>query len=196
MQNTWDLDSLLNGKSIEDLFNEYVQEQTKIIELYKTFLANESNFINFLQAMEDFKCLSNRLVNYLTNNYQEDLANQVWNAWLQKLNLQNLEFNKVFSNYDNLVIKNKDKIKTYLLNPTISEYTIEFERIFRYEPYLLTDKEEMLLSQISSYNGGIDDIYATLTDGDLKFSPANDKNGNTIEIKTQADVFKNLKSHD
>lgn len=196
MQNTWDLDSLLNGKSIEDLFNEYVQEQTKIIELYKTFLASESNFINFLQAMEDFKCLSNRLVNYLTNNYQEDLANPVWNAWLQKLNLQNLEFNKVFSNYDNLVIKNKEKIKTYLLNPTISEYTTEFERIFRYEPHLLTDKEEMLLSQISLYNGSIDDIYATLTDGDLKFSHANDQNGNTIEIKTQADVFKNLKSHD
>lgn len=194
--NTWDLESLLNGKTIEELFEEYKQKQNKLISLYSNFLDSENNFINFLIESESFTCLSNRITNYLTNNYQEDLVNPIWNAWLQKLNIQSVEFNKVFSNYDNLIIQNKAKVQQYLTNPLIQEYQTEFNRIFRYENHLLTEKEELLLSQISLYNGGIDDVFSTLTDGDLKFSDAKDKNNNSVEIKTQADVFKNLKSHD
>ena len=194
--NTWDLESLLNGKTIEELFEEYKQKQSKLISLYSNFLDSENNFINFLNESESFTCLSNRITNYLTNNYQEDLVNPIWNAWLQKLNIQSVEFNKVFSNYDNLIIQNKAKVQQYLTNPLIQEYQTEFNRIFRYENHLLTEKEELLLSQISLYNGGIDDVFSTLTDGDLKFSDAKDENNNSIQIKTQADVFKNLKSHD
>ena len=196
MDYKWDLDSLLNGGSLEDLFNEYVNQQNKLMKLYTSFLDTEENFINFLNEEEIFTKISNRLSNYLSNNYQEDLSNPVWISWIQKLNNQSIEFHKLFSNYDNLIIANKDKIVQYLKNPLISEYQRQFDLIFKYEPHILSKENELLMSQIQMYNDGIDDVYSSLVDNDLSFEDAEDMNGNKVKITTQSDIFKNLKSKD
>lgn len=195
-QYKWDLDSLLNNKSLDDLFNQYVEQQNKLMSLYKTFLDSEENFINFLNEEEIYTCLSNRLNNYLSNNYQEDLSNPLWISWIQKLTTQSIEFTKLFSNYDNLIIANKEKVMQYLKNPQISEYQRAFDLIFKYEPHILSTDNELLLSQIGIYGSSVDDIYSTLTDNDLSFADAKDSNGNIVPISTQADIFKNLRSKD
>jgi len=115
---------------------------------------------------------------------------------LQKLSNQSIEFNKVFSDYDNVILANKAKVMQYLQNPKICEYQRSFNLIFRYEPHVLSKDNELLLSQISIYNGGVDDIYSSLTDSDLTFNDAKDSKGNIVKITTQADVFKNLRSQD
>lgn len=196
MDYKWDLDSLLNGKTLDDLFNEYINQQNKLMKLYSSFLDTENNFINFLNEEEIFTKISNRLTNYLSNNYQEDLSNPIWISWIQKLNNQSIEFNKLFSDYDNLIIANKKKIYQYLKNPEISEYQRKFDLIFKYEPHILSKENELLISQIQIYNGGIDDVYTSLIDNDLTFQDAEDMNGNKIKITTQSDIFKNLKSKD
>lgn len=193
---SWDLDYLLNNKSLEDLYDEFVAEQQKLIKLYANFLQSESNFIDFLLQNEKFIKLSNRLHNYLTNNHQENLSDPKWIGWLQKLSNQTIEFNKIFSDYDNVVIANKEKINNYLKNPLIQEYQRTFDLIFRFAKHLLSKENELLMSQISIYNGGIDDVYSTMTDNDLAFADATDSNGNKVKIATQADVFKNLRSQD
>lgn len=193
---TWDLESLLDNDSLSSLYDKVINQQNKLIELYQNFLDSEDNFINFLFENELLIKLSNRLNNYLSNHYQEELSNPQWIGWLQKLSNQSIEFNKVFSDYDNVILANKAKVMQYLQNPKISEYQRSFNLIFRYEPHVLSKDNELLLSQISIYNGGVDDIYSSLTDSDLTFNDAKDSKGNIVKITTQADVFKNLRSQD
>lgn len=193
---TWDLDSLLKGKTLDDLYNDYLTQQAKVMDLYQTFLDTEENFIKFLNEQEVFIKLSNRLMNYLTNNQQEDISNPIWISWIQKVTNQAIEFNKLFSDYENKVIAHKTTIEKYLQNPLITEYKRSFELLFKDEKHLLSKESELLLAQINIYSNSNDDIFSTLTENDFTYKDAIDSKGNIIKINTQADVFKNLRSKD
>ena len=192
----WDLDNILENATLDDLYLSWKNKMELLIKIYPTIFENESNFINWINENDDFEKISNRLYNYISNNQNEDLSSPIWNSWMQKLSNDLVEFSKIMSNYSNLVIKNENKIKSYLQNPQIAEYSREFDLIFRDKPHLLTDDQEKLMAQLSRINPGFEDIYSCLTDNDLKFSDAMDSENNKIEIKTQADIFRNLKSND
>jgi len=66
---------LLDNDSLSSLYDKVINQQNKLIELYKNFLDSEDNFINFLFENEILIKLSNRLNNYLSNHYQEELSN-------------------------------------------------------------------------------------------------------------------------
>lgn len=192
----WDIESLLQGKSLEDLFKKWETQYKKLIDIYPEFCKSIDNFKTWLKENEKLTILSNRLYNYISNSLNEDLANPELNGWMQKLTIKANEYAQTFSNYDNLVIKNKKVITEYLADKKLSEYTRMFELIFKSSKYLLDDKSEKLISKLSIYNGSIDDVYSTLTDNDLLFEDAINEKDKKVPLKTQADVFKNLKSKD
>ena len=194
--NTWDLESILNGESLEDLFKKMELVQNELVELYKSFLKNKNSFTLFLEKEQELIKLSNRIENYVSNKGQENMADPKWIGWMQNLIANNIKFSEKFSDYNTRLIKNEDIIREYLKDENLKEWQREFDLIFRYKNHILSDESEALLSQLSGNNYAVADIYSTLTDNDLKFADAVDSNGNKVELKTQADVFKNLRSMD
>jgi oligoendopeptidase F len=53
-----------------------------------------------------------------------------------------------------------------------------------------------LISKLSIYHDGFDNIFSTLTDSDIKYEDAKDKHGKKVLLKTIADVVFNLNSKD
>ncbi len=192
----WDLDDILESKTLDDLYLSWKEQMEKLIKIYNDIFISEENFINWIEENDKFDQLLNRLYNYISNNQNEDLSSPIWNSWVQKLSNDTVEFSNIMSNYSNLVIKNESKIIEYLKNDKISEYKREFDLIFKNKDHLLSDSEEKIMAQLNRYSSGFEDIYSVLTDNDLTFEDALDSNGNKIEIKTQSDIFKNLKSTD
>lgn len=192
----WDLDDILESKTLDDLYLSWKEQMEKLIKIYNDIFISEENFINWIEENDKFDRLLNRLYNYISNNQNEDLSSPIWNSWVQKLSNDTVEFSNIMSNYSNLVIKNESKILEYLKNEKISEYKREFDLIFKNKDHLLSDSEEKIMAQLNRYSSGFEDIYSVLTDNDLTFEDALDSNGNKIEIKTQSDIFKNLKSTD
>ncbi len=192
----WDLDDILESKTLDDLYLSWKEQMEKLIKIYNDIFISEENFINWIEENDKFDKLLNRLYNYISNNQNEDLSSPIWNSWVQKLSNDTVEFSNIMSNYSNLVIKNESKIIEYLKNDKISEYKREFDLIFKNKDHLLSDSEEKIMAQLNRYSSGFEDIYSVFTDNDLTFEDALDSNGNKIEIKTQSDIFKNLKSTD
>ncbi|MBU3831013.1 MAG: oligoendopeptidase F [Candidatus Ureaplasma intestinipullorum] len=192
----WDLDDILESKTLDDLYLSWKEQMEKLIKIYNDIFISEENFINWIEENDKFDKLLNRLYNYISNNQNEDLSSPIWNSWVQKLSNDTVEFSNIMSNYSNLVIKNESKIIEYLKNDKISEYKREFDLIFKNKDHLLSDSEEKIMAQLNRYSSGFEDIYSVLTDNDLTFEDALDSNGNKVEIKTQSDIFKNLKSTD
>lgn len=192
----WDLDDILESKTLDDLYLSWKEQMERLIKIYNDIFISEENFINWIEENDKFDQLSNRLYNYISNNQNEDLSSPIWNSWGQKLSNDTVEFSNIMSNYSNLVIKNESKIIEYLKNDKISEYKREFDLIFKNKDHLLSDSEEKIMAQLNRYSSGFEDIYSVLTDNDLTFEDALDSNGNIVEIKTQSDIFKNLKSTD
>ena len=97
---------------------------------------------------------------------------------MSKLN----EFSVKTADFTNRVIKEKNNIRVYLENSKISEYSREFELIFRNEAHLLNDTEEKLLAQLAMPLTGYGEVFSVLTDNDLKFNSVLDEKGNLHKI--------------
>lgn len=192
----WDIESILEGKTLNHLFDLWRSKNDYLVELYPCFLDSLELFKKWLKVNEEEAVLSNRVYNYISNSLNENLSSAELNGWMQKLQMTSVIYSEKFSDYENRVLKNKNKIIEYLKDDEISEYKRYFEKLFKFEKYVLDDKSEKLLTTLSSYNSGFDDIYSSLIDNDFKYNSVYDSKGNLVQLKTQADIFKNLKSHD
>ncbi len=193
---SWDLESILKGKTLDQLIEEWVNIQNEVLKAYPNFYGSLNNFKKWLKLGEKLEIISNRVSNYISNNYQEDLSNPKWISYIQKLSKIGNEFSIKISDYDNIVLKNEKLIRSYLKDKSISEYQRSFELIFKTKKHILPENEEKLLSKISRINGGFEHIFSTLTDSDIKFNDAKDSKGKNVPINTMADVFRLLKHKD
>ena len=192
----WDIEDLLKNKSVDELFNEWVAKQKEVLKLYPTFYKSLANFRKWMKLDDELEVVENRLENYVGNKLNEDLINNQWLGLAQKINVVSNQISSQMSDYVNIVIKNKKLIQSYLTKPDLKKYQKAFDDTFKLEQHILTPEVEKALSKISLANGGIGHVFSTLTDSDLKFAPAKDKNGKLVQIKTVSDVTKYLKSND
>ncbi len=192
----WDLDAILEGGTLDELYKKWYKQRTHLMNIYQDFIKDEKHFIDWLEQLETMTKLSNRIMNYISNNSNEDLTNPEWQGWAQKISNDNVEYAKLLSNYENIILDNKSKVQGYLKNPKIKEYQRAFDNIFKFKPHTLSEKEEKLISQLSRYNGGFEEIFSSLTDSDISYEDAKTKNGEAVKLTTMAEVFKQLKSHD
>ncbi|MBP5256747.1 MAG: oligoendopeptidase F [Mycoplasma sp.] len=192
----WDLDYLLGNKNFDYLFNTWVKIQNNVLKLYPNFFKSFNNFKQWMKINDELEIIENRLSNYVSNNLNIDLVDTKWLGLSQKINMIDNKISSQMSDYANIVIKNKKIIKTYLKDKNLKKYQKEFDHIFRTEPHILQPNVEKALSKISLANHGIAHVFSTLTDSDLKFQPAKDKNGKLNQIITISDVIKYLKSND
>ncbi|MGL4951686.1 MAG: oligoendopeptidase F [Mycoplasma sp.] len=192
----WDLESILHGKSIDDLYQEWSNNIKIQIEKYPYIFENYDNFESWILENEKLVILSNRISNYISNNRNVDLINPEWIGWSQKLCNEMNNFSTIVADYENKIIENEDKVRDFLKNPKISEYQRNYDSVFRYAPHLLSPIEEQLLAKLSKADGGVESIFDTLTTSDIKYKDAVDASGKKHKIKTMSDVFVLLKSKD
>ena len=122
----WDLDSLLNGENLDTLYEKWKKQKDYLLKLYPNFYTSLENFVNWKKENLKFEKLSNRLSNYISNNLNEDIVNDKWNSWSQKLSNDWNEFSISTSDSSNIVIKNKKKILQYLKDDRLKEYRRDY----------------------------------------------------------------------
>lgn len=192
----WDLEDLLKNKSVDELFNEWVAKQKEVLKLYPSFYKTLANFRKWMKLDDELKAIENRLDNYVGNKLNEDLISNQWLGLAQKINIVSNQISSQMSDYENIVIRNKKLIQSYLTKPDLKKYQKAFDDTFKLEPHILSPEVEKALSKISLATGGIGHVFSTLTDSDLKFASVKNKDGKLIEIKTVSDVTRYLKSTD
>lgn len=189
----WDLESLLDNKSIEDLFKQWYQMELKQVALVNSFYKTKANFAKWLLLTKQTEAVSNRLLMYVVNHNAEQLDNPQWIAWQQKIIHISNELALKTSNWTNLVLNNEAKIKSYLKDPKLKEWTRVFDLIFKQRKHILDKKSELLLTKVAPATTGINDVFTTLTDSDLKYDDAIDSNGKHHKILTVSDAIQLLK---
>lgn len=196
-QYNWDLNDLLKNQTLDELFNEYVKQYKTIIKIYPKFYTTPTNFKKWIKLNNELTKLGNRISNYISNNYHENLTDSYFLGWSQKWSLTNSELGNFLADFDNVVIKHRDLIRSYFdQDPSLKPYQRGFELILRNEPHTLSPEVEKILDKASSADGGVYQAFVTLTDSDLKYQDAIDKNNKKHPIKTATDVFKYLKNPD
>lgn len=195
-KNNWDLECLLNGGTIEQLYQEWYNSNEEELKLYNNFLDSLENFKNWTKLLEKNIVINNRISNYIFNKLHEDCSNNEMIGWEQKLNNVENEFSVKMSDYANKIMKNEEKIREYLEDEELKKYTRKYENFFRYKKYILNEEQNLMLTKTSKYGGGIHEVFSTLTTEDIKFNDVLDSKNKKHKIITPSDAIKLLHSND
>src|SRR5207237_5579565 len=74
------------------------------------------------------------------------------------------------------------KMDQFLAARELAEWRVALDRILRYRPHTLGDKEEHLLAMQGQMSEASNQIFRQLTDADLKFGMLRNEKGQLIEL--------------
>lgn len=170
--------------SNEKFLNEITLLEKEIykIKKYKGTLLN--NLYETLKLDSDIEKRLERLFIYAHINNDIDLSDNLYNKYYGKV----IKLNREYSEYSSYIVPElmsydyKDIEKLYDKDKRLLEYEIVLKDIFRKKKYILSEKEEKLLSMMSDTFNVPEDTFSKLTDVDLKFGSIKDENNKKVEI--------------
>lgn len=192
----WDLSDY--AISAEDCLQKAEAIQ-KSLDKFKEFENNLKDEENIFKCLELESKISKELIKigiYADSKFNEDTSNDIYAELMSKVEaaLSEASLATSFINVEigKLSILTLKKLEQNPLHPNFSNY---FKEIIRNKKYILSDKEEAILSQMGNFAGGFKANLTFYESSDIKFKPAKDSEGKNHEV-TQTTYEKLLSSND
>lgn len=181
---TWDLTSLYaDSAGWEADF----QKLDGLIPRFETFRGRLGESAKVLaEALDfdsDFDRVAERLGTYAFLKTTEDQGNSDFQG--MKSRFQNLSMRAgqaaSFMRPELLAIE-PAKMESLLRDPKLGLYKLQLQRVLRFRPHTLSDREERLLAMQGEMSAGVGNAFRQLNDADLKFGQIEDHQGRSIEL--------------
>lgn len=180
----WDLSSLYRSDA------EWEQDLAKFKDLiggYDKFRGQLSlgpqRLTECLQFDLQVDLLSERLGTYVFLKTTEDQANDLYQGMLGKF--QNLAVRaSQLASYirPEILSLPAETMSEYLASKELADFRLVLQRIARFKPHTLSDKEESLLAMQGEMAQTAGKIFRQLNDADLKFGFVTDSKGEAVEL--------------
>ncbi|MFG0264752.1 MAG: M3 family oligoendopeptidase, partial [Rhodopirellula sp. JB055] len=180
----WDLSSLYESQ--EDWQADF-DTLTSKIDTFETFrgrLGESAQVIReFLDFDGEFDRMAERCGTYAflrTTENQSDSDHQARKSRFQNLAVKASQASS-FVRPELLSIE-PEKMESFLNDPVLEPYKLLLERIVRYRPHTLTDREERLLAMQGEMAGAAGNAFRQLNDADLRFGELENEDGQRMEL--------------
>ncbi|MCL2765776.1 MAG: oligoendopeptidase F [Treponema sp.] len=171
LSDTWDLSTLFSN---DDAWNEallkYEKMTEKIPAFQGTLMVSVDHFADYL----DFSCalnlLEEQLGSYAFLRQSEDEGSSAGRTMVGKITMAcaKAASASAWVNPEILSIPD-DKMETFLSHNRMDDYRIYIQKIIRYKPFILSDKEERIIALHSEGERAINDTFSVLTNVDFNF---------------------------
>lgn len=181
---TWDLTSLYADTAG---WEADFQKLDGLISRFETFRGRLGESADVLaEALDfdsDFDRVAERLGTYAFLKTTEDQGNSDFQG--MKSRFQNLSMRAgqaaSFMRPELLAIE-PAKMESLLADPKLGLYKLQLQRVLRFRPHTLSDREERLLAMQGEMSAGVGNAFRQLNDADLKFGQIEDHQGRSIEL--------------
>ncbi len=180
----WDLSSLYESQ--EDWQADF-DTLTSKIDTFETFrgrLSESAQVIReFLDFDGEFDRMAERCGTYAflrTTENQSDSDHQARKSRFQNLAVKASQASS-FVRPELLSIE-PEKMESFLNDPVLEPCKLLLERIVRYRPHTLTDREERLLAMQGEMAGAAGNAFRQLNDADLRFGELENEDGQRMEL--------------
>ncbi len=181
---TWDLEALFaNNDAWEKAFIEF----EKCIDGYAQFKGTLGNSAAELAACLKFDSEADRqaerLGTYAFLRTTEDQTNSDYQRMIGRFQNVATRAGEASSYIRPELLAIDDKtMETFLAQPELKLYKLMIERLARYKPFTLGEKEEQLLAMQGEMAGATSKIFRQLHDSDLKFGSLKNEKGEEVEL--------------
>ena len=188
---TWDLSTLFAD---DDSWNKAIAEYEKMAEKLPAFQGtlgkSADSLAGYLDFSRDFNILGERLSYYAELRQSEDEGSGAARTMCGKITMASAKA-QVACAWDNpeiLAISEQD-MNQFLEHPRIADYRIYLQKILRYRPHILSDKEERIVALHSEGEGTASDTFSVLTNVDINFGAVDTPEGKRPLSQSTWSVF-------
>ncbi len=184
VQDTWDLSSLFKSdKAWEIAFKKWDQQ----IPDYEQFRGTLGKDAKALAACLQFDLQmdrdAERLGTYAFLKTTEDTADSTYQRMKGRFQNAASRAGQVASYIrPEILAISARRMKQLLADPALEPFGLQLERLLRYKPHTLSDREEKLLAMQAEMAAAAGQIFRQLTDADLKFGTVKDEQGVELEL--------------
>lgn len=182
---TWDLTTIFpTDEAWEDEFKKLQTDIPKIKQYQHTLGDNAEQLLSVLQLQDELSERLGKLFTYSRMRYDEDTTNAFYQGLYQKaesvLTLASSEMSYIVPE---ILQIEEATIQSFLQeNEALQLYEKTLDEIMRQRKHILSEKEEVLLSQASEAMQTASNTFGMLNNADLKFPTIQDEAGNDIEL--------------
>jgi len=181
---TWDLSSLFAGDAAwETAFGEWEQRVPEYTRFQGKLASSPALLVECLNFDNSFERAGDRLGTYAFLKETEDVANSNYQGMKARYVGIAAKASETASYLrPELNAIPDDVLNKFLEFPALYEHKLSLERLRRFRPHTLTEKEERLLAMQMETSMTPRNVFDQLTDADLKFGSIELEPGKTIEL--------------
>lgn len=180
----WDLSSLYESQEAWQADFDTLTSKIDTFETFRGRLGESAQVIReFLDFDGEFDRMAERCGTYAflrTTENQSDSDHQARKSRFQNLAVKASQASS-FVRPELLSIE-PEKMESFLNDPVLEPYKLLLERIVRYRPHTLTDREERLLAMQGEMAGAAGNAFRQLNDADLRFGELENEDGQRMEL--------------
>ena len=181
---TWDLTILYKSNSAWLADFKKVEKMIPGFAKFRGKLGTSAKTLRACYEFETkFELICERLGNYAHLKASEDVANSTYQGMVAQYTWLATRAGEEASFIAPEIQAIPDKkIRQYLADPALKPYRFSLEKLLRYRPHILSEKEERLLAMQGEVAGTASKVFGQLNDADLKFGTVKDEKGRSVEL--------------
>ncbi|MBW5394016.1 oligoendopeptidase F, partial [Brachyspira hampsonii] len=148
-----------------------MEEFSKDVSKFRGKLSNSANELkNILDSIMKASITLEKLGSYAFLRQTEDLTNNDSNVKMARFAKLSSEISANLSYFDpELMSIDDEKMNNFLKDEVLKDYLIYLNKILKYKPHTLSEKEERILALQSELSSTASNVFDTLNDADLDF---------------------------
>ncbi|WP_041593755.1 oligoendopeptidase F [Mycoplasmopsis cynos] len=178
----WDLEDILKGKTIEQWFKEYEEIMLIRIKQKNSKYDSIENYIEDIKNAEAQSIISNKIDNYISNNFNTDLVNPIFIKLKNDYELRVNKLENEFGSETNRFFANIEKMKVWKDDPRLASYKNDILDSIASFDHKLDDKVEEYLIKSSIGQPDPHSIFSVLSNSELDFGYVEMPNKNKIKL--------------
>ncbi|MXR55848.1 oligoendopeptidase F [Mycoplasma flocculare] len=180
----FDLESLLDGRTIEENFAAILAISNELVAKKDQQFENVENFLEYKKLEENFGIKYNKISNYISNNISVNVIDPVFNELNERFMFQMSEFEAKLGSLDVIFYKKEDKIRSWIDDERIKPYLKDLNYRLENKKHKLADEIENYLTKSSFGEVSVYKIFSILSNSETKFENIIDENGQKLELNS------------
>lgn len=195
---TWDLEAIFETDELwEDEYNQLAEELPKISKYQGKVTESAETLLSVFKLQDHLIERLSKLYAYSHMRNDEDTTNSKYQAMNQRADsLLTIASSEMSFITPEILAAKEETIKKYREeNEELANYGKTLDEINRQRPHILSEKEEVLLAEMSEATQNGSQTFSMLNNADLKFPTIKDENGEDVEL-TQGRYHSFMESND
>lgn len=180
----FDLEILLEGKSIEENFASILAISQQLIAKKDQQFDNVENFLEYKELEAIFGIKYNKIYNYISNNMSVNVIDPVFSQLNERFMFLMSEFEAKLGSVDVIFYKNEDKIRSWISDERVKPYLKDLNYRLENKKHKLEDEVENYLTKSSFGEVSVYNVFSILSNSETKFEDIIDEKGEKLVLNS------------